>query len=111
MTDNPEPKGKGFSSRFTGILRRSTRSTSDLTNIHAHDISSIYPSERKITKKSKNNGSNDSIATYASDNSDKNLENQHIQSIIPVGSTQEAIADAVTNIESISDFSPTPSPT
>ncbi|KAF8752957.1 Reverse transcriptase (RNA-dependent DNA polymerase) [Rhizoctonia solani] len=27
MTDNPGPKGKGISSRFSGILRRSTRST------------------------------------------------------------------------------------
>ncbi|KAF8703076.1 hypothetical protein RHS03_06292, partial [Rhizoctonia solani] len=32
-------------------------------------------------------------------------------SVIPAGSTQEAVADATTNIESISDFSPTPSPT
>ncbi|QRW27055.1 hypothetical protein RhiXN_01650 [Rhizoctonia solani] len=43
MTDNPEPKGKGISSRFSNILRRSTRSTSDLTGIHEHDIASDYP--------------------------------------------------------------------
>ncbi|GAB1526285.1 hypothetical protein RhiTH_009452 [Rhizoctonia solani] len=112
MTDNPEPKGKGISSCITGILRCSTRSTSDLTSIHAHDISSVYPSEQKITKKSKNNGFNDSIATYASDDSNKKPRKiKTNQSIIPAGSTQEAIADAVTNIESISNFSPTPSPT
>ncbi|QRW18642.1 hypothetical protein RhiXN_00048 [Rhizoctonia solani] len=99
--DNPGPKGKGISSRFSGILRRSTRSTSDLTSIHAHDISSVYPSERKAIKKSKNNGSNDSISIKIS----------NVQSTIPAGSTQEAVADATLNIESISEYSRTPSPT
>ncbi|QRW24687.1 hypothetical protein RhiXN_11599 [Rhizoctonia solani] len=112
MTDNPGPKGKGISSRFSGILRRSTRSTSDLTSIHAHDISSVYPSERKAIKKSKNNGSNDSISMYGSDDSDqKPRKISNVQSAIPAGSTQEAVADATLNIESISEFSHTPSPT
>ncbi|KAF8758932.1 hypothetical protein RHS01_02681 [Rhizoctonia solani] len=105
------PKGKGISSRFSGILRRSTRSTSDLTSIHAHDISSVYPSERKAIKKSKNNGSNDSISMYGSDDSDqKPRKISNAQSIIPAGSTQEAVADATLNIESISDYTRTPSP-
>ncbi|KAF8714614.1 hypothetical protein RHS03_00200, partial [Rhizoctonia solani] len=112
MTDNPGPKGKGISSRFSGILRRSTRSTSDLTSIHAHDISSVYPSERKAIKKSKNNGSNDSISMYGSDDSDQKPKKiSNARSIIPPGSTQEAVADATINIESISEYSHTPSPT
>ncbi|KAF8761654.1 hypothetical protein RHS01_01196 [Rhizoctonia solani] len=57
MTDNPEPKGKGISSRFSNILR--------------------------LIKKTKNNDSNDSISIYASDDSDKkprkiaNVPNPH----------------------------------
>ncbi|KAF8752943.1 hypothetical protein RHS01_07420 [Rhizoctonia solani] len=42
MTDNPGPKGTRNQLAISGILRRSTRSTSDLTSIHAHDISSPY---------------------------------------------------------------------
>ncbi|KAF8759940.1 hypothetical protein RHS01_01348 [Rhizoctonia solani] len=51
--DNPEPKGKGIGRRFSSILRRSTRSTSDLTGIHEHDIASEYPNERKVIKNQK----------------------------------------------------------
>ncbi|QRW16424.1 Reverse transcriptase (RNA-dependent DNA polymerase) [Rhizoctonia solani] len=122
MTDNPEPKGKGISSRFSNILRRSTRSTSDLTGIHEHDIASEYPTVRKVIKKPKNNDSNDSISIYASDDSDKkprkiaNVPNRKPAhknpfSAIPSGGTQEAVASALAVIDRISDYTLSPPPT
>ncbi|GAB1528535.1 hypothetical protein RhiTH_011729 [Rhizoctonia solani] len=106
MTDNPEPKGKGISSRFSNILRRSTCSTSDSTGIHKHNIASEYPTVRKVIKKPQNNNSNDSISIYASDDSDKkprkiaNIPNRkplykNLFSAIPSGGTQEAVASAL----------------
>ncbi|QRW24350.1 MYND Zn-finger protein [Rhizoctonia solani] len=106
MTDNPEPKGKGISSRFSNILRRSTCSTSDSTGIHEHDIASEYPTVRKVIKKPKNNDSNNSISIYASDDSDKkprkiaNIPNRkplykNLFSAIPSGGTQEAVASTL----------------
>ncbi|KAF8689555.1 hypothetical protein RHS03_09098, partial [Rhizoctonia solani] len=122
MTDNPEPKGKGISSRFSNILRRSTRSTSDLSGIHEHDIASEYPIVRKVIKKPKNNDSNDSISIYASDDSDKkprktaNLPNRkpvykNQFSAIPSGGTQEAVASALAETDRISDYTLSPTPT
>ncbi|QRW24086.1 Reverse transcriptase (RNA-dependent DNA polymerase) [Rhizoctonia solani] len=122
MTDNPEPKGKGISSRFSNILRRSTRSTSDLTGIHEHDIASDYPTVRKVIKKPKNNDSNDSISIYASDDSDKkprkiaNVPNRkpvykNPFSAIPSGGTQEAVASALAETDRISDYTLSPPPT
>ncbi|QRW26629.1 hypothetical protein RhiXN_12290 [Rhizoctonia solani] len=122
MTDNPEPKGKGISSRFSNILRRSTRSTSDLTGIHEHDIASEYPTVRKVIKKPKNNDSNDSISIYASDDSDKkprkiaNVPNRKPAyknpfSAIPSGGTQEAVASALAVTDRISDYTLSPPPT
>ncbi|KAF8748716.1 hypothetical protein RHS01_10624 [Rhizoctonia solani] len=112
MTDNPEPKGKGISLRFLNILRCYTCSISDLTDIHEHSIASQYPTEQKIIRKSKNNGSNDSISIYASDDSNKKPRKTKtiLTAVIPAGSTQEAVADATINVESISEFSPSPSP-
>ncbi|QRW24373.1 hypothetical protein RhiXN_11285 [Rhizoctonia solani] len=106
MTDNPEPKGKGISSRFSNILRRSTCSTSDSTGIHKHNIASEYLTVRKVIKKPQNNNSNDSISIYASDDSDKkprkiaNVPNRkplykNLFSAIPSGGTQEAVASAL----------------
>ncbi|KAF8712504.1 reverse transcriptase, partial [Rhizoctonia solani] len=122
MTDNPEPKGKGISSRFSNILRRSTRSTSDLSGIHEHDIASEYPIVRKVIKKPKNNDSNDSISIYASDDSDKkprktaNLPSRkpvhkNPFSAIPSGGTQEAVASALAETDRISDYTLSPPPT
>ncbi|KAF8758550.1 hypothetical protein RHS01_02560 [Rhizoctonia solani] len=121
MTDNPEPKGKGISTRFSNILRRSTRSTSDLTGIHEHDIASDYPTVRKVIKKPKNNDSNDSISIYASDDSDKkprkiaNVPNRkpvykNPFSAIPSGGTQEAVANALAETDRISDYTLSPPP-
>ncbi|QRW27113.1 hypothetical protein RhiXN_01708 [Rhizoctonia solani] len=83
MTDNPEPKGKGISSRFSNILRRSTRSTSDLTGIHEHDIASDYPTP-----------------VY-----------KNPFSAIPSGGTQEAVASALAETDRISDYTLSPPPT
>ncbi|QRW18672.1 Reverse transcriptase (RNA-dependent DNA polymerase) [Rhizoctonia solani] len=83
MTDNPEPKGKGISSRFSNILRRSTRSTSDLTGIHEHDIASEYPTPA----------------------------HKNPFSAIPSGGTQEAVASALAVIDRISDYTLSPPPT
>ncbi|KAF8760160.1 Reverse transcriptase (RNA-dependent DNA polymerase) [Rhizoctonia solani] len=83
MTDNPEPKGKGISTRFSNILRQ------------------------KLSKNPKNNDSNDSISIYASDDSDKkprkiaNVPNR----------TQEAVANALAETDRISDYTLSPPPT
>ncbi|KAF8750066.1 Reverse transcriptase (RNA-dependent DNA polymerase) [Rhizoctonia solani] len=98
MTDNPEPKGKGISTRFSNILRQ------------------------KLSKKPKNNDSNDSISIYASDDSDKkprkiaNVPNRkpvykNPFSAIPSGGTQEAVANALAETDRISDYTLSPPPT
>ncbi|CCO34121.1 hypothetical protein BN14_08213 [Rhizoctonia solani AG-1 IB] len=111
MTDNPKPKGKGLSTRVSNILRRNTRSTTDLSNVHEHDIASIYPSDRKITKKSKNNDSSDSISTFSSDDSDKKSRKSTIQpTSVPAGFTQEAMKDTTDGIVLSSNYTLSPTP-
>ncbi|QRW25174.1 hypothetical protein RhiXN_07123 [Rhizoctonia solani] len=92
MTDNPEPKGKGISSRFSNILRRSTRSTSDLTGIHEHDIASDYPTK---------------IANVPN----RKPVYKNPFSAIPSGGTQEAVASALAETDRISDYTLSPPPT
>ncbi|KAF8704678.1 hypothetical protein RHS03_05766, partial [Rhizoctonia solani] len=122
MTNNPEPKGKGISLRFSNILHRSTCSTSDLTGIHKHNIASDYPTTRKVIKKPKNNDSNDSISIYDSDNSNKkprkiaNIPNCKLAyknpfSAIPSGGTQEAVTSALAKTDRILDYTLSPPPT